>query len=299
MERQIVLFLAEYVNILHEKNDYEKEINVLDIIIKLDSKNDEAYFKKGMLLFLKEKYQDAIIYFSNAIKINPNNKDYMIKYDECNNIIKTKNCESKVSNLPVTKKMYQWYQSQTHIMVDVMIKDIKKESTNINFQPNELKIDISTPNHNFTLNEKLYDEIIPEISTINYTTTKIEINMKKKNNIKWKTLEKTNHPQVTQNWDSTDKVNKHNYPSSSPIKKNWDELAKDVPEDIPGDGLQKLFQDMYKDATEDERRAMMKSYQESGGTALIANWNEVANKKVEIQPPPGVDVKLWNEKNNL
>jgi hypothetical protein len=33
---------------------------------------------------------------------------------------------------------------------------------------------------------------------------------------------------------------------------------------------------LYADATEDQRRAMIKSYQESNGTSLSTNWEEVS-----------------------
>ena len=42
--------------------------------------------------------------------------------------------------------------------------------------------------------------------------------------------------------------------------------------------LNELFQKLYADATDEQRRAMVKSYQESNGTALSTDWNEV--KKV-------------------
>jgi suppressor of G2 allele of SKP1 len=37
----------------------------------------------------------------------------------------------------------------------------------------------------------------------------------------------------------------------------------------------------------------MKSYQESGGTALSTNWGEVGSKTMEISPPEGMEAKKW------
>jgi len=35
--------------------------------------------------------------------------------------------------------------------------------------------------------------------------------------------------------------------------------------------------------------------QESGGTVLSTNWNQVAKDKVTVSPPDGVEFKKWGE----
>jgi len=62
-----------------------------------------------------------------------------------------------------------------------------------------------------------------------------------------------------------------------------------------GDPLQGFFKKLYKDASPDTRRAMMKSYIESNGTALSTNWDEVGKKPVETTPPDGMQAKKWGE----
>lgn len=63
--------------------------------------------------------------------------------------------------------------------------------------------------------------------------------------------------------------------------------------DDEGDQANAFFKKIYKDADPDTRRAMMKSYQESGGTALSTSWSEVGKKKMEINPPDGMEAKKW------
>jgi len=77
------------------------------------------------------------------------------------------------------------------------------------------------------------------------------------------------------------------YPTSSKSKKNWDDIAKTVDEDKPEgeEALNKVFQDIYANGNDEQRRAMIKSFVESGGTVLSTNWNEVGSKKVEGSPP--------------
>ncbi|KAI5288425.1 hypothetical protein KEM52_001163 [Ascosphaera acerosa] len=51
--------------------------------------------------------------------------------------------------------------------------------------------------------------------------------------------------------------------------------------DYGGDPVDRFFKKLYANADPDTRRAMMKSYIESEGTALSTNWAEVGKKKVE------------------
>ena len=91
------------------------------------------------------------------------------------------------------------------------------------------------------------------------------------------------------------------YPTSSHYSRDWDKLAKDVTEEeknekLEGDaGLNKFFQNLYGDASDETKRAMMKSFSESGGTVLSTNWSEVGAKKVEVKPPDGMEYRQWQQ----
>ncbi|EGE83048.1 SGT1 and CS domain-containing protein [Blastomyces dermatitidis ATCC 18188] len=52
-----------------------------------------------------------------------------------------------------------------------------------------------------------------------------------------------------------------------------------------GDPVDSFFKKLYAKADPDTRRAMVKSYYESEGTALSTNWSEVGKGKVEVKPP--------------
>ena len=80
--------------------------------------------------------------------------------------------------------------------------------------------------------------------------------------------------------------------------RDWDAIdrnlaAEEAKEKPEGDeALNKLFQQIYKNANEDTRRAMVKSMQTSGGTCLSTNWDEVekTDYKKERQAPKGMEV---------
>ncbi len=104
------------------------------------------------------------------------------------------------------------------------------------------------------------------------------------------------------------------YPTSSKSgPKDWDKLASDLSkrpkknakegeedemedpglDEEEGDPTNNFFKMLYKGADPDTQRAMMKSYQESNGTALSTNWAEVGKGPVETSPPDGMEAKKW------
>lgn len=88
-------------------------------------------------------------------------------------------------------------------------------------------------------------------------------------------------------------------------RKNWDSVTNDIlksdnakssTEDPNAGGdaaVNGFFQKLYSDADEDTRRAMMKSYVESGGTTLSTNWEEIGKEKVTVKPPEGSEWRKW------
>lgn len=56
------------------------------------------------------------------------------------------------------------------------------------------------------------------------------------------------------------------------MKKNKGEYG------VTDDPMKGIFKQIYDASDEDTKRAMIKSFQTSGGTVLSTNWNEVKEK---------------------
>ena len=72
--------------------------------------------------------------------------------------------------------------------------------------------------------------------------------------------------------------------NTKPLYQKWQQV-KITEEEDKGEGFEHFIKQMYANATDDERRAMMKSYYESGGTVLSGDWKDVGSRKVEPKPP--------------
>jgi len=195
---------------------------------------------------------------------------------------------------------HDWYQTNTHVMLSILIKNVKKEDAKINIGEKNIDIEVKLPgNTEYQMNFNLLDTIIVSESTCTVLSTKIELKLKKSRESRWPSLEDTGA--TVQAWDAVIDPKKEKgltYPSSKNNQKDWDkvEVPPDNDDKLDGDAaLNKLFQDIYKGASDDQRRAMLKSFQESGGTVLSTNWDEVGKGEVKGQPPKGLEMKYWKD----
>ncbi|THG01620.1 hypothetical protein TEA_016094 [Camellia sinensis var. sinensis] len=212
------------------------------------------------------------------------------------------------------KYRHEFYQKPEEVVVTLFAKGVPAESVSVEFgeQILSVTIDVSGEDDVYTFQPRLFGKIIPSKCKYQVLSTKIEIRLAKAEAITWTTLEFNKENTVLQRINVSSGTQRPIYPSSKPNRVDWDKLEAQVKKEVclktsglvmfdwekdeklDGDAaLNKFFRDIYKDADEDTRRAMSKSFVESNGTVLSTNWKEVGSKKVEGSPPDGMEMKKW------
>ncbi|KAL6702619.1 Cochaperone protein [Coniothyrium glycines] len=210
---------------------------------------------------------------------------------------------------PPSKIKLDWYQSNESITINILAKNVSEDSINVDIEKDALSVSFPVNGHDSAYSyiaDPLYASIDRAQSKYRVTPNKVEIILRKAvPGVKWHDLESDRIPEgndedivVVPSHVLTGKTDSAPaYPTSSKTgAKNWDKLATedlDDKDDIEGDETSHFFKKLYKDATPEQQRAMMKSYQESGGTVLSTDWNNVGSKTVVPEPPDGMEAKKY------
>uniref|UniRef100_A0A182QKX7 SGS domain-containing protein n=1 Tax=Anopheles farauti TaxID=69004 RepID=A0A182QKX7_9DIPT len=182
----------------------------------------------------------------------------------------------------MAKVKYDWYQTETAVTVTVLLKNATEKNYSVQLEQNTLSLQADGIE---PISLTLWNPINVEQSTHKTTPSKVEIKLTKLIGQRWEALERKSEAEESQAVTSTAAKKKH----------DWDKLSKQLEaDDETKDDVNALFKKIYEDASEDTRKAMMKSYYESGGTVLSTNWAEVGAKPVEVNPPDGCEFKKWN-----
>jgi suppressor of G2 allele of SKP1 len=85
-------------------------------------------------------------------------------------------------------------------------------------------------------------------------------------------------------------------------KKNWEAVSdgilksekdKSMADDPNAIDSNNAFADLFANVDDDAKRAIMKSYTESGGTTLSTDWKDVSRAPVTVKPPEGQEWRKW------
>ena len=176
---------------------------------------------------------------------------------------------------------YQYFQTADTITVEIYSPDASITTT-----PNSIHITSKDATTNIQLAYPVKENV-----TIDKGKKKQSIVLHKVDHQLWSTLEKTSQPQHTQQAQVTQQVQQPQTTLTNSYHK-WDGITTEEKEKEGGDPND-FFKTLFKDASPEAQKAMMKSYSESGGTVLSTNWDEVKQKKTEVKPPAGMVPKKF------
>lgn len=212
----------------------------------------------------------------------------------------------------VNKIKHDWYQNNESVTINILAKGVPKDSATVDIEQDSLFVSFpvsgSSADYSYTA-DPLYASIDPTQSKFRVTPNKVEITLRKATpGQKWHTLESDRkvaandipNPTIPSHILSpkpTPQSSGPVYPTSSKSgPKNWDTVVEadlDDKDEFEGDETSAFFKKLYAGASEEQQRAMMKSYSESGGTVLSTDWNDVGKKTVVPEPPEGMEARKY------
>ncbi|XP_028031689.1 protein SGT1 homolog isoform X2 [Bombyx mandarina] len=200
------------------------------------------------------------------------------------------------------KIKHDWYQTESQVVVTILIKNALSDQVKVQYNERSLSFSCPLPNSDseYSLELELAHEIIPTMCSYVVSPSKIEIKLRKKEGLRWNQLEGEGTEKKVKAIPQA--VIDASGPQQPPqlFRKDWNKIEKDIKkmeeEEKPeGDAaLNALFRKIYGEGSDEVRRAMNKSFVESGGTVLSTNWTQVAQDKVEVKPPDGLEFRKWD-----
>ncbi|KAI0308232.1 SGS-domain-containing protein [Multifurca ochricompacta] len=200
---------------------------------------------------------------------------------------------------------HEFYETDERLIITVFDRGADPALVNMKFLPRSILYENGDKKLDL---QPLKGQIDPEKSTFVVGKVKVEIRLVKAAQGRWggligdapdplansssvsitaaKAASTSTLPQARKNWDS---VTKTILESEKPL------TSTDDP-NVSGDStLNEFFQSLFANADDDTKKAMMKSFQESGGTALSTNWEDVKKGPVSIKPPSGSEARKWEQ----
>lgn len=210
---------------------------------------------------------------------------------------------------PQTTVRNEWFQTAETVTLTFYAKNRTREQVVTNATDRSFDISITLDgdsNEWQAAYDPLFAAVKGDAVVVNVKQPKVEVVLQKAvPGLHWASLElkgdalaayQTNATVAAVPVEALPKTQKQlSYPNSK--GRDWSSYKPDEEDEkLEGDAaLNKLFRDIYKDASEENRRAMVKSFTESNGTVLSTNWSDVGSRKVEGEAPKGMEAKKWEQ----
>nr|AEB61280.1 suppressor of g2 allele of SKP1-like protein [Equus caballus] len=188
--------------------------------LELNPSNSTAMLRKGICEYHEKNYAAALETFTEGQKLDNADADFIVWIKRCQEAQNGSQSEVSASQRTYQSKIkYDWYQTESQVIITLMIKNVQKNDVNVEFSEKELSASVKLPSgEDYNLKLRLLHPVIPEQSTFKVLSTKIEIKMKKPEAIRWEKLEgQGDVPKPKQFIADV----KNLYPSSSHYTRNW------------------------------------------------------------------------------
>ncbi|CAK9088918.1 Protein SGT1 homolog A (AtSGT1a) (Suppressor of G2 allele of SKP1 homolog A), partial [Durusdinium trenchii] len=321
-------FLVKRATVLGKLKRYAESLADARKAAEIDAENGVAHFRAAVAAFQLERFGDAQQGFERAKALLVSNAS-LAKQTEtwlrkcaaeledaapgpsvveetpaAADPVPAPAAPSTPAAKPDTAFPFDWFQSLTHVTIEIRAKGMPQDKVKSEITATNVSIDIELESaaSTFSYDWDLFAEIDPSASRVKVMSKKIEVRLKKADaNVQWLSLE-AGSKGTTMTAGATGAAGAAPpKPSAYASKKNWDAIEKEIEKEEADDkpegdaALNKLFQDIYKNASDETRRAMVKSFQTSGGTVLSTNWDEVGKKDYEKERPApnGMEWRSW------
>lgn len=202
---------------------------------------------------------------------------------------------------------YQYYQSEKVMTISILEHNVKEADLYVDVSTDFLHITLKKNDQVFTMIDGyLFSNVDTSRCKLVIKDEKVLVKLRKTTEHDWHELltkrkegeKEKESPTPSSEMPLADKTKTTPYASH----RDWDAIEKNIEREeksVKPEGeaaMNSLFQSIYANADDDTKRAMLKSYQTSGGTVLSTNWDEVSKKDYEQErvAPKGMEWKNWN-----
>ncbi|KAJ0059156.1 hypothetical protein NL108_008598, partial [Boleophthalmus pectinirostris] len=232
----------------------------------------QAFMRTGIAEYHLNHLEPAHAAFTQGQQLDVSDKSFEVWIKRCEEKMGgKKTILGLLKNILVCYCRHDWYQTESQVIVTVMVKNVPKDGVCVSFTQRELSAAVRLASgDNYNLNLHLLHPIVPQQSNFKILSTKVEIKMKKTDAIRWEKLEGEGQDSNIKHFNPRQSTASaflfYQYPSSSHYTQKWDKMVVDLSEEeknekLEGDAaLNKLFQQIYSDGSDEVKRAMNKSF---------------------------------------